>query len=245
MISSYSYAYAQPFSPGIGGEQASLAVNYSQSTAFRSAGYADIQVNSSYVGGEVRQHGNYSFSRVYQAGHEVPSYQPEAAYQIFQRAIFGLDIATGTVNTEKDSSYSSKGDVKASQTRQEAPESPEPTCYILDLVTCTDDQFEAVVNNTALIHDYIVIDENTAGLFPGFGNSTTRSGNDTGRYTPGRVHMGGESSGRDGNMASPSGTTSAHAPKSTNAASSVRINSLGMIVAGFAAGGLGLGVLAL
>lgn len=144
------------------------------------------------MGGQVRQHGNYSFSRVFQAGHEVPAYQPEAAYQIFNRAIFGLDIATGTINTEKDFEYSSKGDVKASQTLQEAPKSPAPTCYILSPVTCTDDQIDAVLNNTALIHDYIVIDENTTSLFPGIGNGAATSGNDTGRYTHRRVHMGGE-----------------------------------------------------
>lgn len=194
----------------------------------------------------MRQHGNYSFSRVYQAGHEVPSYQPEAAYRIFQRAIFGLDIATGTINTEKDSNYSSKGDVEASKTFQEAPDSPEPTCYILDLLsTCTDEQYYAVLNNTALIHDYIVIDEDSAGLFPGIGNDTTTSLNDTGGDRSGRGHMGGESPGRDGNAAAPSETTSAPAAiSSTNVASSIRI-SLGVIVAGFAAGGLGLGVLIL
>ena len=55
----------------IGGEQVSLAVNHSQAAAFHDAGYADITVNASYVGGQVRQHGNFSFSRVYQSGHEV------------------------------------------------------------------------------------------------------------------------------------------------------------------------------
>ncbi|MCJ1263033.1 hypothetical protein MMC22_002903 [Lobaria immixta] len=201
----------------VGGEKVSLAVNYSQSAAFRSSGYADIQVNDSYVGGQVRQHGNYSFSRVYQAGHEVPSYQPETAYQIFQRAIFGLDVATGTVDTEKDSNYSSKGDVEASRVLQEAPESPKSTCYILDPLTCTYVQFGAVFNSTALVHDYIVIDENTAGLFPGI---------------------------TDGTNTGPSGTTSAPASSHTNAASSVKI-SLGMVVAGLGAGGIGLGVLVL
>ena len=196
------------------------------------------------MGGQVRQHGNYSFSRVYQAGHEVPSYQPETAYQIFQRAVFGLDIATGTVNTEKDSNYSSEGDVEASRTLQKAPESPEPTCYILDLFSCTDDQFGAVLNNTALIHDYVVIDENTAGLFPGFGNGTTTSWNYSGKFTPGRVPLGGALPGRDGKVVAPSGTTSAPGSLSTNAAASTRI-SLGMIVAAFVAGWFGLGVLVL
>lgn len=196
------------------------------------------------MGGQVRQHGNYSFSRVYQAGHEVPSYQPEAAYQIFQRAIFGLDIATGTINTEKDSNYSSQGDVSASKTHQEAPESPEPTCYILDLFSCTDDQFDAVLNNTALIHDYILIDEFTTDLFPGIGNGSITSGNDTGKYTPGRVHIGGGLPGRDGNTPSPSETTSAPASHSTSTAMSVGVG-FGLLVAGFAASGLGLGLLAL
>ena len=209
---------------GIGGEQASLAVNYSQSAAFSTAGYANIQVNDSYVGGQVRQQGNYSFSRVYQAGHEVPSYQPETAYQIFQRAIFGLDIATGTINTQQESNYTSKGDVNASQTHQEAPKSPKPTCYILDPSTCAGDQLEAVLNNTAIVHDYIVIDENTAGLFPGLGNGTTTN------------------TGSDGNPATPSGTTAAPASSRTNGASSVRLG-LGMGVAGFAAGAFGLGAL--
>lgn len=55
---------------GFGGEALSLAIQ-SQSTAkFQDAGYADIRTNASYVGGAVRQYGNLSFSRVYQAGHE-------------------------------------------------------------------------------------------------------------------------------------------------------------------------------
>lgn len=49
----------------IGGEEVSLAINYTESDQFRSAGYAAIETNSSYVGGQVRQHGNFSFSRVF------------------------------------------------------------------------------------------------------------------------------------------------------------------------------------
>ena len=58
----------KPFS-GLGGEQISLAINSSQSASFHSAGYANITANSTYVGGVVRQSGNLSFSRVFQAGH--------------------------------------------------------------------------------------------------------------------------------------------------------------------------------
>jgi len=72
-----------------------LAVDYPESDAFRAAGYQDIKVSDSNIGGQVRQHGNFSFSRVYNAGHLVPAYQPEATYRIFERVLKGLSIATG------------------------------------------------------------------------------------------------------------------------------------------------------
>ena len=53
----------------IGGEAASLAIEYSGSKHFKNAGYAPI-LSSKGVGGFVRQYGNFSFSRVFQAGHE-------------------------------------------------------------------------------------------------------------------------------------------------------------------------------
>lgn len=53
----------------LGGEEVSLLINHNGSEGFRSAGYAPI-VPIEGEGGFVRQHGNYSFSRVFQAGHE-------------------------------------------------------------------------------------------------------------------------------------------------------------------------------
>lgn len=53
----------------LGGETASLAIKYSRSEDFKKAGYAPI-LGSEGVGGFVRQFGNFSFSRVFQAGHE-------------------------------------------------------------------------------------------------------------------------------------------------------------------------------
>lgn len=55
----------------IGGEEVSLSVPYSNLQQFKNAGYASLKVNGSYEGGLVRQVGNFSFSRVFQAGHEV------------------------------------------------------------------------------------------------------------------------------------------------------------------------------
>ena len=155
----------------LGGETASLAVNYSETKAFSSAGYADIVVNDSYSGGVVRQHGNFSFSRVFAAGHEVPAYQPEAAYRIFSRAVFGMDIATGNIdvsNSGNANDYSTSGPSDSFSIKNEVPESPTPQCYILSLTaTCTEEQQQAVINGSGLIHDYILIDRNQSNLFPG------------------------------------------------------------------------------
>jgi carboxypeptidase C (cathepsin A) len=53
-----------------GGELLSLAINYTDSEKFKDAGYSPVYVNDSYTGGQVRQYGNLSFTRVYEAGHE-------------------------------------------------------------------------------------------------------------------------------------------------------------------------------
>ncbi|KAL4747104.1 hypothetical protein BDW72DRAFT_22979 [Aspergillus terricola var. indicus] len=149
--------YACPWN---GGEQVSLQVDYSDADKFRAAGYAPLQTNSSYVGGLVRQHGNFSFTRVYQAGHEVPAYQPETAYEIFHRAMFNRDIATGKISTARNSTYSTKGPSSTWNVTNTVPDSPEPTCYILSLSSyCTEEQVDSVTKGTALIKDYIVVDE--------------------------------------------------------------------------------------
>jgi carboxypeptidase D len=54
----------------LGGEAISLAIESNLSSNFKNAGYTNIETNSSYIGGLVRQYGNLSFSRVFQAGHE-------------------------------------------------------------------------------------------------------------------------------------------------------------------------------
>lgn len=144
----------------IGGEDVSLAVNHAEAPAFRAAGYTPVRTNASYVGGQVRQHGNFSFTRVYEAGHEVPAYQPETAYEIFNRALFNRDIATGRIDTACNSSYSTQGPASTWQIKNKVPMSPEPQCYILSLEsTCTSDQINSVVNNTAIIKDWIVVGE--------------------------------------------------------------------------------------
>ena len=178
----------------IGGENVSLNTPYSQQDQFTQAGYANIQVNDSYVGGVVRQHDNFSFSRVFESGHEIPAYQPETALQIFNRAIFGMDIATGNIPTSgaNGSAYSSTGPLSSFGIKNDVPESPEGICYILSLYgSCTDDQIAAVLNGTATIKDYVLIDNYTVGIVP---NGTGEGANGTGGTGDGGNSTGGASS---------------------------------------------------
>jgi carboxypeptidase C (cathepsin A) len=51
------------------GEKVSTAVDYFMSKKFKAVGYMPM-LSTVGVGGQVRQYGNFSFSKVYQAGHE-------------------------------------------------------------------------------------------------------------------------------------------------------------------------------
>lgn len=78
-----------------GGEAVSKQINYTYTKQFNAAGYAPMTVDGVEYG-ETREYGNFSFTRLYEAGHEVPYYQPLAALALFNRTLFGYDSATGT-----------------------------------------------------------------------------------------------------------------------------------------------------
>ncbi|KAI9665801.1 MAG: hypothetical protein M1821_003735 [Bathelium mastoideum] len=77
-----------------GGQAVSLAVNYTHKAEFAAAGYQPLVVDGVEYG-EVRQYGNFSFTRVYESGHEVPFYQPIGSLALFNRTISHYDVATG------------------------------------------------------------------------------------------------------------------------------------------------------
>ncbi|OLN85280.1 Carboxypeptidase S1-like protein B 2 [Colletotrichum chlorophyti] len=128
----------------LGGEAASLSLAWQAGPVygrnFSAAGYAPIIVNDSYIGGAVRQFGNLSFSRIYQAGHSVPAYQPETAFQVFARVIMGTSVSTGDqVNL---ANFNTSGDAHATHT-DKLPESPAATCWLRYLqASCSDDQVD-------------------------------------------------------------------------------------------------------
>lgn len=124
----------------VGGEAVSFAIaaGASAHSPFYLAGYADIVVNETYVGGAVRQFGNLSFSRIYDAGHLVPAYQPETAFTVFTRIIMGTDISLGEpIDLSK---FSSSGTANATYTNN-VPDQLEPKCFIRNIDrTCSEEQ---------------------------------------------------------------------------------------------------------
>ncbi|OQD78636.1 hypothetical protein PENDEC_c001G05455 [Penicillium decumbens] len=77
-----------------GGQAISLATKYKHSKQFQAAGYAPFLIDGVEYG-ETREYGNFSFTRVYESGHEVPFYQPIAALQLFNRTLNGWELPTG------------------------------------------------------------------------------------------------------------------------------------------------------
>lgn len=151
----------------IGGEAVSLAIDWEHTQDYQAAGYANITVNDTYSGGLVRQYGNLSFSRVFQAGHEVPFYQPETAYQIFTRALFNRDIATGQIDTAANGSYASVGIADAFEVSNEPEDQPLQICYALDAsATCTAAQIASIANGSAVLSSWVLEDANSTLLYP-------------------------------------------------------------------------------
>ncbi|KAI9147022.1 Carboxypeptidase S1 [Paramyrothecium foliicola] len=110
-------------------EGVALSANYPGREEFNRAGYEYIQTNSTYRGGVVRQYGNLSFSRVFQAGHGVNTYQPATVERIFNRTISGRDVATGEKPTS--GGYLTEGPFSSFYMLNETlPETP-GTCMVV------------------------------------------------------------------------------------------------------------------
>lgn len=143
----------------LGGEAVSFAIaaQSPKHSPFYGAGYADIVVNSTYVGGAVRQFGNLSFSRIYDAGHLIPAYQPETLFTVFTRIILGTGISLG--DSIDLSTYSSNGTANATFTNT-APAPEEPRCFIRNIESsCTDEQKDMIRNGHGNIINGVLYNE--------------------------------------------------------------------------------------
>jgi carboxypeptidase D len=170
--SNYSANLVLTFRIGIAGEIGSLAINSTLSPGFAASGYANISTNATYDGGFVRQHGNFSFSRVFDAAHggqssrphctfqilnnAVPYYQPETAYRIFDRAMAHVDIASG--NFPATGGYTTSGPASSFQYKNTMPEDPPKVCYtLMTLTSCTVADLQRLANGMAIVKDFVVV----------------------------------------------------------------------------------------
>lgn len=163
---------------GFSGENVSLEIDHPNKESFASAGYADLVTNSSYNGGLVRESGRLSFSRVFQAGHSAGGYQPETLSVIFNRAVFGKDIATGKIDLSSDDSYATEGAQSARDIKPDTPAMEENVCYVYNPNgTCTEEQVEALLDGSAKTKDFVVT--NPEGMKPDTSGNGSDGGSDT------------------------------------------------------------------
>lgn len=138
-----------------------MAINSTKhSSKFRKAGYVPIETSKDYTGGFVRQVGNLSFSRVLDAGHEAPWYQPETAYRIFQRVMSNTDVATGSRSTagKKGDCYATPGLASVAHIPNQLPDHGISECYLWDIFeTCTKEQERMLRNGTAITRDFVMV----------------------------------------------------------------------------------------
>lgn len=148
----------------LGGEAIAEAIAWQRPDTYGArygeAGYAPIIVNDSYIGGVVRQYGNLSFSRIYQAGHAVPAYQPETAFQVFARVALGTAISTGDRVDLSD--FASEGDATASEHEDDLPDSPASTCWVRSLnTTCTEEQQRKLRDGEGVVINGVLYDHSS------------------------------------------------------------------------------------
>jgi hypothetical protein len=168
----------------LGGEAISLAVAAQTSPLyaqlFPESGYAPIIVNTSYIGGVVRQYGNLSFSRIYEAGHSVPAYQPETAFQVFARIMVGTSVSTGAAIDL--SVYNTSGPANATQTFS-LPASPSSTCWLRNIPeTCTEDEKNMIIANEGVIINGILYSASSDWSSPTSSSTPAAGSQNSGTY---------------------------------------------------------------
>lgn len=126
--------------PWTGGEATALTANWTGQSGFANAGYEMLQgvttpINEGGLRALVKQYGQFSFSRVMDAGHSVSAFAPETVYKIFERTVNGLDVVTGQQAAGKK--YSTSGPTDSWSWRNKLPDQPPVTCMVEGQYTST------------------------------------------------------------------------------------------------------------
>lgn len=115
----------------------------------------------------MRQAGPLSFVRVYSAGHTITMQQPQIAQAIFNRAIGGLDLATGSVDVRKED-YATVHQYPSWEWEEEPPRSPvgDGPCYVLNLGLCSPVQRQMFLNGSGIVKDYFLVADSIGECIP-------------------------------------------------------------------------------
>jgi hypothetical protein len=152
---------------GFAGENVSLSLDFDAAEGFQSAGYEPLTTNSSYQGGLTRQHGALSFSRIFQSGHGSSAYQPETLSRLFERTMFGRDVATGEVDLSESPDYATTGPASVQDVINEVPEPQSNVCIVQEAPnSCTKEQMAALADGSAIVENFRVVDPKGAPPAP-------------------------------------------------------------------------------
>ena len=137
----------------------------------------------------VKQAGRFSFARVFDAGHATAFYQPETVYELFMRAMFNNDLATGKEDLNKNKEYATEGPTDSWGWTNTLPDPPENECSLWAVPgTCNADQAMALALGNATISEFQIVsspggqpvlppqDDAATGTGSTNGNSTGTSG---------------------------------------------------------------------
>jgi carboxypeptidase C (cathepsin A) len=75
----------------LGGHASVLAMDWFGKETLSQTPFTNMTINGEAVAAIQNVH-NFSFARVYQAGHEVPAFQPQAAFEIFKQIVHGEQL---------------------------------------------------------------------------------------------------------------------------------------------------------
>jgi carboxypeptidase C (cathepsin A) len=141
------------------GEEVSNSAQWPGKQHFATAEYEDTKVNAIYIGGLTKQFNSLSFTRIFQAGHSAGYFQPQTVLEIFERSsVWDRDVASGTKRVGNHGGYSTKGPSSAWSHFEVLSDVPAPICDIWEVAgTCTDEQFGALVDGSAVVEDDIVV----------------------------------------------------------------------------------------
>lgn len=88
----------------------------------------------------------------------MAAYQPGTLSRVFERAMSGRDVATGTVDLGENPYYTTGGPISIADVVEDVPPYDKNVCFVRQApITCTGEQLEALVDGMADVLDWVVV----------------------------------------------------------------------------------------